>query len=442
MKPASYAELVEALFPRLTGGIRWGLDRTQRMLASVGDPHTTFRSMHIGGTNGKGSVAATAESVLRASGLRTGLYTSPHLCTFRERVRIAGAPIDEAALLDAARRLWPAIEAEQPSFFEATTAIAFLALADAGVEVAAVEVGLGGRLDATNVITPEVAVVTNVALDHVQFLGPTLASVATEKAGIFKRGVPALTAETDPEPLGVLRDVAARTGSPLHELDGDAIQRIAADLSGTRFRVRLPDGPVWDLETPLLGAHQAGNVALAVAALRALPADIRPDEATIRSGLARVVWPGRLQYERIGGQTWIFDVAHNVAGVQSLATALDTLSLPAPKVLLIGVLGDKDWRNMLRPLYAIAQGAVLTLPPTAPADRAWDPRAVLAEVPWHGAEAEPDFARALDIVVNRAGAAGTVVVTGSFHTVGDALALLGRAPAGVDPGLPVPPIAA
>ena len=442
MSVDSYEQLVQALFPRLTGGIRWGLGRTRRMLASVGDPHRTFRSVHVGGTNGKGSVAATLESVLRSAGQRTGLYTSPHLCTFRERIGIAGQPIGEEALLTAARRLWPAVEIERPSFFEATTAIAFLALAEAGVEVAVIEVGLGGRLDATNVITPEIAIVTNVALDHVQFLGPTLASVAAEKAGIFKRGVPALTAETEPEPLAVLRDAALRAGTSLDALQPDAVSIIASDIAGTHFRVRGTSWGEIEIRTPLLGAHQAVNGALAVAALDRLPADLKPDYETLLHGIAAVDWPGRLQVERARDRTWVFDVAHNVAGVQALSSALATLPLPSPRILLMGVLGDKDWRNMLRPLYAVAEGAVLTRPPTAPVDRAWDPDIVLAEVPDPRAEAIPDFALAMDVAARRAGPGGTVIVTGSFHTVGDTLAVLGRAPAGVDPGLPAPPIAA
>jgi dihydrofolate synthase/folylpolyglutamate synthase len=396
----------------------------------------------VGGTNGKGSVAATLESVLRASGHRTGLYTSPHLCTFRERICIAGQPIGEEALLAAARRIWPAVETERPSFFEATTAIAFLALAEAGVEAAVIEVGLGGRLDSTNVITPEIAIVTNVALDHVQFLGPTLASVAAEKAGIFKRGVPAVTAETHPEPLAVLRDAARHAGASLDIVWPGSVSIIASDMAGTRFRVRSTAWHELEIRTRLLGAHQAVNAALAVAALDRLPIDLRPDRETLLQGIAAVDWPGRLQVEQARDRTWVFDVAHNVAGVQALSTALAALPLPSPRILLVGVLGDKDWRNMLRPLYAVADGAVLTRPPTAPVERAWDPDIVLAEVPDPSAEAVPDFVLAMDIAARRAGPGGTVIVTGSFHTVGDALAALGRAPAGVDPGMPAPPIAA
>lgn len=225
MTRLTYAALVRELFPRLTGGIRWGLERTERLLGEVGDPHRRFASIHVGGTNGKGSVAAMAASVLGAAGLRTGLYTSPHLCAFRERIQVEGQPVSEAALLASAERLWPGIQCEGASFFEAATAIAFLALAEADVDIAVVEVGLGGRLDATNVIVPEVAMLTNVSLDHMQLLGSSLEAVAREKAGIVKPGVHVVTAERDPVPLGVIRDRARALDAPLHVLGDDDVDQ-------------------------------------------------------------------------------------------------------------------------------------------------------------------------------------------------------------------------
>src|SRR5690606_5675739 len=187
-------ELTPWLFARTSGGIRWGLERTEELLAGVGDPHRHFRSVLIGGTNGKGSVAALCDSVLReAAGGRIGLYTSPHLVSFSERIRVDGVPVADDVLAAAAARLRASIERTGASFFEATTAMALLAFADAGVEMAVVEVGLGGRLDATNLLTPLVTAVTNVARDHEEYLGDDLAGIAREKGGIFKEGVPALT---------------------------------------------------------------------------------------------------------------------------------------------------------------------------------------------------------------------------------------------------------
>lgn len=440
MSELTYDELVRELFPRLTGGIRWGLERTTRMLASVGDPHLSYQTIHIGGTNGKGSVAAMLESVLRRSGRPTGLYVSPHLCTFRERIQIAGNAITEDALLGAARRLWPAIAREAPSFFEATTAIGFLALAEAGTEIAVIEVGLGGRLDATNVVQPVATVLTNVALDHVQFLGPTLESVATEKAGIIKPHVPLVTAETARGPLEIFRARAREQSAPVRVVTPDDWRLLATDTNGTRISFLRRDGRSVEIETPLAGRHQGANAALAAAVLEVLPAEMTPDADSVHDGFASVRWPGRLQIEHREGRTWVFDVAHNPAGIESLALASSELRLPRPIVSLVGVLGDKDWRGMLGPIAGISDVVILTLPPTAPDDRRWDPEAVLRDAPIAHGLAIPDFRAALHTAWQRAGIpeAGTIIVTGSFHTVGDTMIALQIAPFGMDGGLPVP----
>jgi dihydrofolate synthase/folylpolyglutamate synthase len=404
------------------------------LLAAVDDPHGSFRVVHVGGTNGKGSVAGHLDAVLRQAGHRTGLYSSPHLCTFRERIRIDGSAITEAALLRAAERLWPAVRLEEPSFFEATTALAFLALAEAGVEVAVVEVGLGGRLDATNVVDPDVVVLTNVSLDHVQLLGPTIEAVALEKAGIIKPGVPVVTGES----AGIAADVffaAARAArAPLHAVLPADIRDVEVALNGTRLTVA---GTAWGdlrLRTPLVGRHQAMNAALAVHALDKAPA-LRPTATDVVAGIANVRWPGRLQVEHIEGVTWIFDVAHNVAGVESLVGALADLEFPRPRAALVGVLGDKDWRNRHPPLHETVDHVVLTVPPTAPRDRRWDPGEALAAAPNERSEIQLDFAvamdRAMSLVQHRG---GWVVVPGSFHPVGDAMSALGWCADGTDNG--------
>lgn len=440
MSAPSYAELVRQLFPRLSGGIRWGLERTEQLLAAVGDPHRQYPTIHVGGTNGKGSVAVTIAAILEHAGHRTGLYSSPHLTTFRERIRIGGQPISEAALLDAAARLWPHIAAASPSFFEATTAIGFLALADASVDVAVIEVGLGGRLDSTNVVMPELVVLTNVSLDHVQLLGSSLEQVAAEKAGIIKPGVPVVTAETNPTVLAGFERRARELGAPFHVLGADAVRDVHVDGSGTSFCVATDAWGEVEVHTPLLGAHQARNAALAITALAELPAERRPDAAAIREGVRAVSWPGRAQRLQHLGVTWLFDVAHNAAGVEALVATLTDLALPRPLAALVGVLGDKDWRSMLRPLAGITDHLVLTLPPTAPSERRWDPVAVLTEAPVPHARAESDFIRALETAHSLA-AGGTVLVTGSFHTVGDALIALNLAPWGADVALPRPSLA-
>lgn len=435
MSDLTYDELVRELFPRLTGGIRWGLDRTIALLAEAGNPHHSFRSIHVGGTNGKGSVAATLASITRADGRNTGLYTSPHLCTFRERIQINGTAITEAALVAAARKLWPAIQRMAPSFFEATTAIGFLALAEAGVDIAVVEVGLGGRLDSTNVIQPDLVVITNIDLDHAEYLGNSIESVAREKAGIIKSAVPVLTAERSEVALTIFRERASEVGATLHVMPPDDPHDVVFGLEGTALETWGNARRKLRLHTPLIGRHQARNVALAVHAASMLPADLRPSQDAIVQGTQTVAWPGRLQVEQIGEQTWLFDVAHNNAGIHALVEAVSGLQLPRPLVIVVGILGDKDWKAMLPPLFAVADAVVLTLPPTAPAGRVWDPAQVLREVPSERAEAQADFHAALLRAAEVAGR-GTVLVTGSFHTVGDALIALDRAPFGSDVTLP------
>ncbi|MEX2283223.1 MAG: folylpolyglutamate synthase/dihydrofolate synthase family protein [Gemmatimonadota bacterium] len=431
---AAYRELVEKLFPRLTGGIRWGLERTEQLLHDAGDPHLRYRTIHVAGTNGKGSVAATIASVLTQAGHRTGLYTSPHLCSFRERIRINGLPISEDELLAVASRRWPGIEASGASFFEATTVLAFEAMAGANVDVAVVEVGLGGRLDSTNVIRPELGIITNIAFDHADYLGDTLTSIATEKAGIIKSGVPLLTAETNQEVLEVFRARARVVGAPLYGFEPTAAGVVNAE--GSRCALDTNSWGHIEVKSPLIGRHQLRNLQLAVAALDHLSAGFGIGADHVRQGTRAVRWPGRFQIVQAEGSTWVFDVAHNEAGVHALRETFLLLELPKPTVLLIGILGDKDWERMLPPLFELGDQVVLSVPPTAPPNRAWNPDAVIARTRPGHAIVERDFARALARVQELATATGTILVTGSFHTVGDAQAILGWSE--VEPDFPLP----
>lgn len=415
----------EALFLRLPQGVKWGLSRMNAFLAATGQPQRSYPGIHIGGTNGKGSVAATVASVLQYAGNRVGLYTSPHLCSFAERFQVAGHPVGERELQELAGELWSDIEREQLSFFEAATALAFHLFERRGVDVAVIEVGLGGRLDATNVVSPLITAVTNVAMDHSEYLGETLVEVAREKAGIVKRGVPLLTAETDPRLLPVFAEVCGRHGAPFFPL-GIETESMALDITedGTAFTVPTRRWGPLRLRTPLVGEHQALNGALSVGILEGLPKSLRPDEGALRAGIGGVCWPGRAQITRTGGRTWVFDVAHNPAGASALASVLERLTLPRPVVLLAAVLGDKNWRAMLPPLFKEVDRSVLTQAPSAPRERRWDLGNAAEIVAGLDAVICPDFGEAL----KRAGelaSRGTVVVTGSNHTVGDALRLLG-----------------
>ena len=417
------------LFARPTGGIRWGLERTEELLAGVGNPHRRFRSVHVGGTNGKGSTSAFVDAALRAVDPNriVGLYTSPHLISFAERVRIGGRPAERELLLACEARLRGEIERTGATFFEATTAVAFLAFAEAGVDVAVIEVGLGGRLDSTNVIAPDAVAVTNVDYDHMEYLGDTLEKIAAEKAGIFKRGVPAVVGETRPGPLAVFREKAAEAGAPLTLLDEAAsVRDVGISLDGTRFVLESRRWGAREVRTPLIGTHQARNAALAAELLGVLPDDLRPSWEDVDRGFRALRWPGRMQVERVRGATWIFDVAHNPAGVASLTAALDALDLPRPVVLVTAILGDKAWGEMLPPLLDRSDAAVFTIAPSSPPSRRWDPEAAAAGL---GAETRipirviPELAAAVQRAETMA-PYGTLLVTGSVHTVGDALAAL------------------
>jgi dihydrofolate synthase/folylpolyglutamate synthase len=421
--------LIGRLFPPLATGVHWGLERTARALEALGDPQERQPSLHIGGTNGKGSVATTVAAVLEREGHRVGCFTSPHLCSFRERFVVGGRALTEDELIERAGEIRDSVIRFGLTFFEAVTVLGLHAFAKAGVDLAVLEVGLGGRLDATNVVRPLASAVTNVAMDHADYLGDTLAAIAREKAGIVKPGVPFLTAETDPELVELFRGVARSAGAPFYPVDPSrVVGDLAVDTVGTTFTLTTESWGQIAVHTPLVGRHQAANAALAVAMLEHLPDDLRPDVNAVKSGLERVVHPGRDQIETVNGTTWLFDVAHNTAGIESLVDTLDRLELPRPLVALVGVLGDKNWREMLPPLFRHTVGAVLTQAPSAPPERRWNPSEAAAAVdgscPIH---VEDDFAAATAVARELAGR-GTVVVTGSVHTVGGALHVLGREP--------------
>lgn len=420
--------LVGRLFPPLATGVHWGLERTERALASLGDPHRSYATVHVGGTNGKGSVTSTVASILSRAGHRTGCYTSPHLCSFRERILVDGRPLAEDALLGYADDVRDAVVRFGLTFFEAVTVLAMHAFREEGVGIAALEVGLGGRLDATNVVRPEVTAVTNVAMDHADFLGDTLELIAREKAGIMKPGVPFATAEAAPDIRELLRALALERGSPFFVVeppDADAVE-----IADDHTTLRLPTERWGELElrTPLVGLHQASNAALAVRVLEQLDERWRPTAEQVVEGVAAVVYHGRDEVERIDGRTWLFDVAHNTAGILSLVDTIDRLELPRPLVALIGVLGDKDWHSMLPPLLSRVDAAFLTQPPSAPEERRWNPIEAANEVDeLTVVRVVEDFVAALGHAAERA-EHGTVVVTGSVHTVGSAMPLLGLDP--------------
>jgi dihydrofolate synthase/folylpolyglutamate synthase len=421
---ASYQDALDYLFARTTGGFKFGLERTVALLEQLGNPHRAYATFHVAGTNGKGSSVATLETLLAAKGLRVATYTSPHLVDFRERMVAMGRPIPAADVIDFIARYTPLVEEIGASFFEATTAMAFDYFARAGAGVAIIEAGLGGRLDSTNVITPLVAGVTSIGLDHTEYLGDTLEEIAGEKAGIFKLGRPAIIGERDEHIQEFLATGARAAGASSVRIVSRevSITRIVVEDAGTTCDVEWR-GERATLHTPLVGDHQAANLAFALVMLDAAGASYATslDEAARHLDDVRI--PGRFQH--VG--KFIFDVAHNPAGAAVLAQTLVAVSPPRPIVALVCVLGDKDWREMIRVLSRVVDGFVLTMAPTAPASRAWDLAEAIEFTRKLGvnAEAIDDFDAALERV--RANSA-TVLVTGSFHTVGDAMSRLQVSP--------------
>jgi dihydrofolate synthase/folylpolyglutamate synthase len=394
-------------------GMDFKLERVSLALQRLGDPQRAYRALHIAGTNGKGSVAAMLDACLGAAGYRVGRYTSPHLVELGERITVAGVPMSREALVATAEEVRAVTLAHGIglTFFEILTVMAFVHFARVGVDVAVVEVGLGGRLDATNVLDPLAAAITTIGLDHTEWLGDSLAQIAREKGGIIKPGRPVVLGRIDGEPRAVLERVAAERGAPLL-------------APGRDYRVSGPDtltfeGLGWhlrDVHVGLRGAYQRDNAATAIALLGAVRDALPVDEAALRRGLADVRWPGRLEIIDTAPLT-IVDGAHNADGVASLVAELPRLTGGRPVDLLFAVMGDKDWGEMVARLAPHCRSAVVTevLPPRGA------PAAAVAAAfgPACPAVAEPDPMRAWQRVRARAGADGVVLVAGSLFLIGE-----------------------
>lgn len=418
--PDDYRAAIAALAARTTHGVRLGLERTRALLEACGAPHEKLRTFHVAGTNGKGSTCATLDAVLQRMGFRVGRYSSPHLIDFTERVLINGAAVSEATVLAWLEQHWSDIDRLGATFFEATTVMAFDLFVQAGVDVAVIEVGLGGRLDSTNVLTPLVAAVTAIGLDHREYLGDTLTEIALEKAGIFKRGVPAVIGERDPAVIETLVAAAEAAGASRIVVAKSLLPLRSISLTSRGTEIVLDDElGALALTSSLLGAHQAQNVATAVAVLRAAGAEFTPSDALLRDGVSHTRLAGRFQRVR----PWLFDVAHNPDGIATVVESLRAMSLSRPLAAVVCVLSDKDWRSMLDTLIPIVDALWLTHAPTAPSSRRWSLEDAVAHARTTAGDrcvvhAEPDFSLALDRAQH---SAATVLVTGSFHTVGDAM---------------------
>jgi dihydrofolate synthase/folylpolyglutamate synthase len=420
---------LEALYGLERRKDKLGLEGTRALLLALGNPERRFRSVHVAGTNGKGMVCALVERVLRAAGARTGLYTSPHLVDFRERFRVSGRWADDsflAARLDHIQNL-PA--GANRTFFEVCTALAFETFAARDVEWAVIEVGLGGRLDCTNVVTPEVCAITSVGLDHTEILGDTIEQIAAEKAGILKSGVPVVTAPgMDPRALGVIERVAGERGC--RRVDAARVLAVSAGAASLVARAAETPWGSLTLEAPhLRGSFQAANLALALGTLAELLGRgvAIPAEAVVR-GVREARWPGRLEPCPEEPRLW-WDAAHNPQGVAALADAWRGCALPAPRALVVAVSGDKDLASMIAALAPIADGAVV-FATRSRSGRALEPAAVARAAAAAGlaSRVAPDVERACRGALAHAGAQGLVLLTGSVFAVGEAMEAFGGAP--------------
>jgi dihydrofolate synthase/folylpolyglutamate synthase len=417
---------------------KFSLDEFRTLLAALGNPHQRFRSVLIAGTNGKGSTAATLASILTASGARAGLYTSPHLQSVNERIRIGNSEIPDDAFArlffcvhDVAQQMVQDRRLPQhPSFFEILTALAFLYFAEENVDLAVLEVGMGGRLDATNVVEPLFSIITDISLDHTEWLGTTLAAIAREKAGILRQGSKLITLPQLLEVNQVLNEAAVALGAQVI----DASPFLPPSGETGPYLVNALGVPV-KIDSPLTGAHQQRNIALAIAAaVEMTEADIElfipPGKRGIYAfppfiarGIRTTVWPGRLERIERGGITWILDVAHNPAGAWAVRYGLSDVpgGLEA-KTLVFSCLRDKPIAEMAQILFPLFKRVILTPLHAARAAAIEDlvAAAKLTQTPFLVAES---VAGALRLAKQHAGS-GPIVVSGSVYLVGEARSLL------------------
>lgn len=419
MTPPAYPDSVRYLYAlgNEVKTAKLGLDRMRVLCRALGDAERAFRVVHVAGTNGKGSTAAMIESALRAWGARTGLYTSPHLVEPTERIRINGEAVSQAEFASAFDRVHRAAEELlregaidfHPTYFETVTAMAFVLFRERGVEWTVVEVGLGGRLDATNIVAPELAVITPIDFDHEAYLGKSLESIAGEKAGILKSGTRAVFAAQRPEAQRVLEDAARAVNTPCTTTGEWRVEDLEMHARGSRFTLR--GRRALEIECALAGEHQVENAATAVAALDALGV---PD-AAIESGLRNVRWPGRLEYVSARPDV-LLDGAHNPAGARALANYVERFRARRRVWLIYGAMRDKAVSEVAGILFPLADHVIVTAPGQS---RAVRPE-VIAELVSH-----PDLQAALNLtdaltLAGKCEPEDLVIITGSLYLVGEA----------------------
>lgn len=423
-------KIIERLYSRRRFGIKLGLDIVQGMLEELGNPQDSYGIVHVAGTNGKGSVCSMLESVFRASGYKTGLYTSPHLVRLNERFRVDWKEIDEAdmaVLIDDVEKCAATVAkaiGREPTFFECTTVMAFEHFRRAGVEMAVIETGLGGRYDATNIVLPLVSVITRISLEHTEQLGDNLVSIAHEKAGIIKRGRPVICSKMSFESMAEIRRVAEEVGAP-YRLAEDLINIVVKDagISGQKLIIDSPSGGYGTVHLPLAGAHQVENLALCAAAVETLQeVGINISVQSFRTGISSVRWPGRFQV--IGDNpTVILDGAHNPAAAEVLADTLKKTVGSKGIAMVLGMCQDKDLKEFLKPFLNVVK-KVWAVPLSN--ERSRDPGELAAVCREMGLETETsELGQAMNDAREWALECGGVVcIAGSLFLVGEVLGVI------------------
>jgi dihydrofolate synthase/folylpolyglutamate synthase len=414
---ATYDKSLTYLYDLQKYGIKFGLSSTSNLLERLGNPHNNLRAIHIAGTNGKGSTAAMLSAILVRAGMQVGLYTSPHLVRFNERFRLNEQDVDDRGIMDVFRRVKEVVdEREPPTFFEMTTAMALSLFAEKEVDWSILEVGMGGRLDATNVIQPQITIINNVAFDHQEFLGFTLGRIAREKAGIIKKGIPLITAAKQPVALAVIKERCLALNVPCYRVG----QQIKVRSQG-KYHFSY-QGLKWRLENlhlPLAGRHQLLNAATALGALEVLEhlGHLHLTTAQVREGLKNTRWPGRLEWYSEQPPV-LLDGAHNNAGIVALRKALQEEYTFKRLILVLGIMADKDLRGMLHKLAPLAEHIILTRPKY---ERAAEPEALRKMAGEFAARTEliRSVRQALKRAITLATSEDLVVVTGSLYFIGE-----------------------
>lgn len=431
-----YGDTIQYLFSLQKYGIKFGLDNINRLMSALGDPHKSFLSVHVAGTNGKGSTSAIIASVLKSAGFRVGLFTSPHLISFTERIRINGAEITESdvvALAGEIREIVSRLEDFSPTFFEVVTALAMLYFKRKKIDIAVIEVGMGGRLDATNIILPEVSVITGISHDHKDFLGDTLKEIAREKAGIIKENIPVVMSSQTSEVMQIIEKKTGESNAELFSYGKDFSSALNQEtISGIRFDYCEGGAPVIrDLFMPLTGEHQMHNASVAIKAAMILlmhRGNNIPSNTIhqfIRDGLNNVKWPGRLEFIHEDPPV-VIDGAHNPAAAAALSAALKKVFLKKYKtiILILGIMADKDLNGTMGPLLPLASEIILTSPAYSRAAAPEQLAHVAGSLGFNDFRIEPSVKDALDRAMKQRDS--LIVVTGSFYTIGEAKEALGK----------------